>query len=74
MSIDVAAVKNYLLDLQQRICAGLEQEESGACFVQDVWQREVGGGGGITRVLENGAVFEVKELASDGCVAGDTPA
>jgi coproporphyrinogen III oxidase len=31
MSIDVAAVKNYLLDLQQRICAGLEQEESGAC-------------------------------------------
>ena len=58
MSIDVAAVKNYLLDLQQRICAGLEQEESGACFVQDVWQREVGGGGGITRVLENGSVFE----------------
>jgi coproporphyrinogen III oxidase len=35
MSIDVAAVKNYLLDLQQRICAGLEQEESGVRFVTD---------------------------------------
>jgi coproporphyrinogen III oxidase len=63
MSIDVAAVKNYLLDLQQRICAGLEQEESGVRFVKDQWQRDGGSqqkdtGGGITRVLENGEVFE----------------
>lgn len=63
MSIDVAAVKNYLLDLQQRICAGLEQEESGVRFVTDQWQRDGGSqqkdtGGGITRVLENGEVFE----------------
>jgi coproporphyrinogen III oxidase len=58
MSIDVAAVKNYLLDLQNRICAGLEQEETGARFREDIWQREGAGGGGITRVLENGEVFE----------------
>lgn len=59
MSIDVTAVKKYLLDLQNRICTGLEQEESRALFVTDEWQRDgVGAGGGITRVLENGAVFE----------------
>jgi coproporphyrinogen III oxidase len=59
MSIDVAAVKNYLLDLQNRICAGLEQEENGAGFVTDEWQRDGNaGGGGITRVLENGDVIE----------------
>jgi coproporphyrinogen III oxidase len=63
MSIDVTVVKNYLLDLQSRICAGLEQEESNTCFVTDTWQRDgrlqqKDTGGGITRVLENGAVFE----------------
>ena len=57
MSIDVAAVKNYLLDLQNRICEGLAQEDGGSSFVEDAWQRE-GGGGGITRVLENGVVIE----------------
>ena len=58
MNIDVAAVKQYFLDLQNRICAGLEQED-GAFFVTDEWQRDgAGTGGGITRVMENGAVFE----------------
>lgn len=59
MNIDVAAVKRYFLDLQNRICIGLEQEESSALFVTDEWRRDgVGAGGGITRVLENGDVFE----------------
>lgn len=59
MSIDVTAVKNYLLDLQNRICVGLEQEENGARFVTDEWRRDGDGtGGGITRVLDNGVVFE----------------
>ena len=59
MSIDVAAVKNYLLDLQNRICTGLEQEESRAHFVTDAWQRDdASTGGGITRVLANGDIFE----------------
>jgi coproporphyrinogen III oxidase len=55
--IAVDDVKAYLLALQERICAGLEAFESGSHFVQDVWQREQGGGG-QSRVLENGTVFE----------------
>ena len=58
MTVDVAAVKNYLLDVQNRICAGLEAEDGRAKFVEDAWQREGGGGGGITRVITNGEVFE----------------
>jgi coproporphyrinogen III oxidase len=50
-------VKAYLLDLQDRICAGLQSEESRGQFIEDAWQRP-GGGGGRSRVLENGEVFE----------------
>src|SRR5690242_235415 len=59
MNIDVTAVKNYLLDVQNRICTGLEQEDGGARFVEDAWQRDgEGTGGGITRVMAGGTVFE----------------
>ena len=51
------AVKNYLLDLQDDICRGLEILDGESEFQEDAWQRE-GGGGGRTRVMENGAVFE----------------
>nr|WP_305123894.1 oxygen-dependent coproporphyrinogen oxidase [Stutzerimonas frequens] len=51
------AVKAYLLDLQDRICAALEAEDGGARFVEDAWTRP-GGGGGRTRVIENGALIE----------------
>ncbi len=54
---DLQAVRHYLLDLQDRICAGLEQEDGAAEFKEDVWAREEGGGG-ISRVLTRGAVFE----------------
>ena len=54
---DLNAVKNYLLDLQDRICAGIEAEDGQARFREDAWDRE-GGGGGRTRVLSEGAVFE----------------
>jgi coproporphyrinogen III oxidase len=53
----VDTVKEYLLDLQNRICAALEREDGKAEFAEDRWQRAEGGGG-ISRVLENGAVFE----------------
>jgi coproporphyrinogen III oxidase len=46
----------YLRDLQDRIVAGLEQLD-GKRFHEDTWQRE-GGGGGRTRVLSEGNVFE----------------
>lgn len=50
-------VKAYLLDLQDRICTGLQGEESRGHFIEDAWQRP-GGGGGRSRVLEDGEVFE----------------
>lgn len=54
---DIEAVKAYLLDLQDRICQGLEAEDGGQTFVEDNWTRPVGGGG-RTRVLTNGTVIE----------------
>ena len=54
--VDINAVKNYLLELQDRICAGLSAED-GSDFREDAWQRP-GGGGGRSRVLEEGALIE----------------
>lgn len=56
-SPDIAVVKNYLLDLQDRICAMLEQEDGEARFRTDNWSREEGGGG-RSRILEGGKVLE----------------
>ena len=50
------AVKSYLLDLQARIVAALE-EVDGLPFGTDSWQRPEGGGG-ISRIIEDGLVFE----------------
>ncbi len=54
---DSNKVKTYLLDLQDRICAALETEDRRARFVQDEWTR-MEGGGGRTRVLREGGIFE----------------
>jgi coproporphyrinogen III oxidase len=54
---DIEAVKDYLLALQNSICTQLEAIDTQACFVEERWQREEGGGG-RSRVLSNGAVFE----------------
>ncbi|MFA6959982.1 MAG: oxygen-dependent coproporphyrinogen oxidase [Opitutaceae bacterium] len=54
---DVAAVKAYLLDLQDRICRALEAEDGTARFVEDNWTRAEGGGG-RSRVLAEGPVLE----------------
>ncbi|HET8729745.1 MAG TPA: oxygen-dependent coproporphyrinogen oxidase [Moraxellaceae bacterium] len=54
---DIASVKAYLLDLQDRICAMLEQEDGSTRFRTDDWTREEGGGG-RSRILEGGAVLE----------------
>ncbi|NKI18321.1 oxygen-dependent coproporphyrinogen oxidase [Spongiibacter sp. KMU-166] len=50
--VDIAAVKSYLLDLQDRICAALEQEDGKASFVEDDWGR------GRSRIITDGAVIE----------------
>ena len=54
--IDLDAVKHYLLALQDDICAQLTVVDGGQ-FVEDSWQRAEGGGG-RSRVLENGGVIE----------------
>lgn len=53
----IAAVKSFLLALQDKICEQLVQADGGADFKEDRWTREEGGGG-RSRVLTNGAVFE----------------
>jgi len=54
---DPHTVETYLLSLQDRICATFEHEEPKARFIEDAWAREAGGGG-RTRVLSGGRVFE----------------
>ena len=56
-TINIDEIKTYYLDLQDRICSGLEEEDGKAKFVEDAWEREEGGGG-RTRVLTEGSVFE----------------
>ena len=57
MTTRTEAVKAYLLDLQDRICNALQTEDGGTQFVEDAWERPAGGGG-RTRVIENGNVIE----------------
>ena len=55
-------VRQYLMGLQDRICNGIEQADGQARFKEDAWTREAQGvmlgGGGRTRILRDGAVFE----------------
>lgn len=51
-------VKDYLLELQNRICSALEAEEPAQRFHEDQWSYASGQGGGRTRVLYDGTVFE----------------
>ncbi len=51
------AVRDYLLDLQDRLCAALAAADGGAGFHEDLWHRAEGGGG-RSRVLSGGALFE----------------
>jgi len=50
-------IKEYLLDLQNRICCFLENEEGEVKFIYDDWQHPEGGGG-QTRILSNGKHIE----------------
>ena len=54
---DKTAVKAYLLDLQDRICNALQAEDGQASFKEDSWTREEGGGG-RSRVITEGGIFE----------------
>ena len=54
---EIEQVSDYLLSLQNRIVAELEYLDGKQEFIEDEWARE-GGGGGRSRVLKNGGVFE----------------
>jgi coproporphyrinogen III oxidase len=57
MQQNINSVKDYLLALQDRNCELLEKQDGTAKFKEDNWERSEGGGG-RTRILQNGAVFE----------------
>lgn len=50
-------VKSYLMSLQDAICQQLAQTDGEQSFQEDSWNRP-GGGGGRSRIIKNGAVFE----------------
>lgn len=60
---------DYVLDLQNRICVALEEVDGKANFMEDKWERAEGGGG-ITRVIASGDVFE-KGGVNTSVVYGD---
>ena len=68
-AIDKQAVQTFLLDLQDRICTRFEALDDSASFVEDAWDRPQGGGG-KTRVLNSGSIFE-KGGANYSHVFGD---
>lgn len=56
-SEQVERAEHFLRELQDRICQAVEQADGQARFIEDAWTRPAGGGG-RTRVLRDGAVFE----------------
>ena len=62
---------DYIQGLQDQICNALETADTQAKFQEDLWDRK-GGGGGRTRVIENGAVFE-KGGVNISAVHGELP-
>src|SRR5262245_33264597 len=57
MSPSAAPVIAYLRELHDRICTAIEAADGEAKFQRDAWTRP-GGGGGESRVLKEGAIFE----------------
>lgn len=62
---------NYIQQLQDTITSKLEQVDGKALFQEDLWQRKEGGGG-RTRVIENGNIFE-KGGVNISAVHGELP-
>lgn len=65
-------VKEYFRSLQQRIVQALEQVDGRRTFVCDRWERD-GGGGGESRVLVDGGVFEQAGVGFSHVFGGEMP-
>ena len=53
----VEDIESFFKDLQDRICSAIATTDGGAQFHEDLWQHH-SGGGGRTRLIQNGAVIE----------------
>ncbi|MDM1708837.1 oxygen-dependent coproporphyrinogen oxidase [Thiopseudomonas alkaliphila] len=73
MTNSFEAVKAYMLDLQDRICAAFEEADGQATFFEDKWEREAGGGG-RTRVIADGALIEKGGVNFSHVYGGQLPA
>jgi coproporphyrinogen III oxidase len=66
-------VLDYLRGLQDRVCSTLTAEDGEAGFREDAWQREEGGGG-RSRILSDGAVFEQAGVGFSHVMGATLPA
>ena len=71
MEINKENITEWLKTLQDNICKSLESEDGFAKFKEENWTREEGGGG-RSRVIENGNVIE-KGGVMFSAVSGKTP-
>lgn len=71
--ISIEQVKDFLLQLQADICQRLQEVDGGAEFDTDQWQREQGGGG-VSRVLRDGLIFEQAGVNFSHVYGGQLPA
>lgn len=62
---------DFITDLQHRITLAVEAEDGRATFREDRWERQEGGGG-LSRVMEKGSVFE-KAGVNISAVHGQLP-
>ncbi len=74
MPTDLDAVRTYLLQLQDSICAALEREDGDGHFQEDTWTRTDGGGGGRSRVMSAGNVFEKAGVGFSHVTGASLPA
>ncbi|QMU28716.1 oxygen-dependent coproporphyrinogen oxidase [Adhaeribacter radiodurans] len=64
-------IEAWFRDFQDRLCKSLEECDGKVTFQEDNWQHE-SGGGGRSRVIQNGAIFE-KGGVNFSAVSGDMP-
>ena len=55
--MDLLHIESFFKDLQDQICGAIEREDGQALFMEDLWNHH-SGGGGRTRLIQNGAVIE----------------
>jgi coproporphyrinogen III oxidase len=70
--VNLEEVKNYLLALQDNICDAIAKADGQVSFTEETWEREAGGGG-RTRVLTDGAVFEQAGINFSHVFGDDLP-